>query len=94
MAHHSLNVNNVQPKESTLVHHPTLPSFLYNNKTSRWLPNNLPDHLQNHYALRLQVHFKSTDEYNERWRTAWVIPRVWQLIFSLLCAFCLMWAPT
>jgi hypothetical protein len=34
------------------------------------------------------------DEYNERWRATWVIPTVWQLIFSLLCAFCLMWTPS
>ncbi|KAK3127688.1 hypothetical protein QOZ80_7AG0577000 [Eleusine coracana subsp. coracana] len=42
-----------------------------------------------------ETHFKSTDEYNERWRAAWVIPAVWQLIsFSLLCAVCLIWAPS
>jgi hypothetical protein len=78
-----------------LVHHPALPPFLDNNKTSQRLPNNLPDHLQNCYALRLQVQFKSTDEYNERWRATWVIPTVCQLIlFSLLYAVCLMWAPS
>jgi hypothetical protein len=42
----------------------------------------------------LQVHFKSTDEYNEQWRAAWVIPAVWQLISSLLCTVCLIWAPS
>ncbi|KAG8079746.1 hypothetical protein GUJ93_ZPchr0007g5375 [Zizania palustris] len=42
-----------------------------------------------------EVHFKSTDEHNERWRVAWVIPAVWQLIsFSLLCAICLLWSPS
>jgi hypothetical protein len=66
MPHHSLNVNDVQLKESTLVHHPALPSFLDNDKTSQRFPNNMSDHLQNRYALRLQVHFKSTDEYNEQ----------------------------
>ncbi|TVU37947.1 hypothetical protein EJB05_11292 [Eragrostis curvula] len=35
------------------------------------------------------------NEYNERWRAAWVIPAGWQLIsFSLLCAVCLIWAPS
>ncbi|CAD6253399.1 unnamed protein product [Miscanthus lutarioriparius] len=35
--------------------------------------------------ITFEIHFKSTDEYNERWRAAWVIPAVWQLIsFSLL----------
>jgi hypothetical protein len=66
MLRRSLNVNDVQLKGSTLGHHPTLPSFLDNDKTSLWLPNSLPDHLPNRYALRLQVHFKSTDEHNER----------------------------
>ncbi|KAL6656953.1 hypothetical protein ACP70R_004733 [Stipagrostis hirtigluma subsp. patula] len=45
--------------------------------------------------ITFEIHFKSTDEYNERWRAAWVIPAAWQLIsFSLLCAICLMWAPS
>ncbi|KAF8679302.1 hypothetical protein HU200_046084 [Digitaria exilis] len=45
--------------------------------------------------ITFEIHFKSTDEYNERWRAAWVIPAVWQLIsFSLLCAICLIWAPS
>ncbi|XP_062188481.1 uncharacterized protein LOC133891754 [Phragmites australis] len=45
--------------------------------------------------ITFEIHFKSTDEYNERWRVAWVIPAVWQLIsFSLLCAICLVWAPS
>ncbi|KAF0908140.1 hypothetical protein E2562_022954 [Oryza meyeriana var. granulata] len=45
--------------------------------------------------ITFEVHFKSTDEHNERWRVAWVIPAVWQLIsFTLLCAICLLWAPS
>ncbi|PUZ72895.1 hypothetical protein GQ55_2G432500 [Panicum hallii var. hallii] len=45
--------------------------------------------------ITFEIHFKSTEEYNERWRAAWVIPAVWQLIsFSLLCAICLIWAPS
>ncbi|RLM86797.1 hypothetical protein C2845_PM04G32480 [Panicum miliaceum] len=45
--------------------------------------------------IAFEIHFKSTEEYNERWRAAWVIPAVWQLIsFSLLCATCLIWAPS
>ncbi|XP_040382170.1 transmembrane protein 87A [Oryza brachyantha] len=45
--------------------------------------------------ITFEVHFKSTDEHSERWRVAWVIPAVWQLIsFALLCAICLLWAPS
>ncbi|KAL6855886.1 hypothetical protein ACP4OV_018688 [Aristida adscensionis] len=45
--------------------------------------------------ITFEIHFKSTDEYNERWRAAWVIPAAWQLIsFALLCAVCLLWAPS
>ncbi|CAN6206074.1 unnamed protein product [Urochloa humidicola] len=45
--------------------------------------------------MTFEIHFKSTDEYSERWRSAWVIPAGWQLIsFSLLCAICLIWAPS
>jgi len=45
--------------------------------------------------ITFEIHFKSTEEYSERWRAAWVIPAVWQLIsFSLLCAICLIWAPS
>ncbi|PWZ37229.1 Transmembrane protein 87A [Zea mays] len=45
--------------------------------------------------ITFEVQFKSTDEYNERWRATWVIPTVCQLIlFSLLYAVCLMWAPS
>ncbi|CAO1939472.1 unnamed protein product [Urochloa humidicola] len=45
--------------------------------------------------MTFEIHFKSTEEYSERWRAAWVIPAGWQLIsFSLLCAICLIWAPS
>ncbi|XP_062188613.1 uncharacterized protein LOC133891918 [Phragmites australis] len=45
--------------------------------------------------ITFEIHFKSTDGYSERWRAAWVIPAVWQLIsFSLLCAICHLWAPS
>ncbi|WVZ66683.1 hypothetical protein U9M48_015872 [Paspalum notatum var. saurae] len=45
--------------------------------------------------ITFEIHFKSTEEYDERWRAAWVIPAVWQLIsFALLCAICLIWAPS
>lgn len=41
-----------------------------------------------------EAHFRWT-EGEERWRVAWVIPAVWQLIsFALLCAVCLLWAPS
>uniref|UniRef100_A0A0D9X1G0 GOST seven transmembrane domain-containing protein n=1 Tax=Leersia perrieri TaxID=77586 RepID=A0A0D9X1G0_9ORYZ len=45
--------------------------------------------------ITFEVHFKLTDEHNERWRVAWVIPAVWQLIsFGILCSICLLWAPS
>ncbi|CAN6176190.1 unnamed protein product [Urochloa humidicola] len=45
--------------------------------------------------MTFEIHFKSTEEYSERWRAAWVIPAGWQLIsFTLLCAICLIWAPS
>ncbi|BAF22179.2 Os07g0614600 [Oryza sativa Japonica Group] len=45
--------------------------------------------------IKIQVHFKTTDEHNERWRVAWVIPAVWELIsFFLLCTICILWTPS
>jgi len=42
-----------------------------------------------------ELYFKSTDVYNERWRSAWIIPAFWQaLSFSLLCVICALWAPS
>lgn len=45
--------------------------------------------------ITFEVHFKTTDEHNERWRVAWVIPAVWELIsFFLLCTICILWTPS
>ncbi|KAF5466354.1 hypothetical protein F2P56_016285 [Juglans regia] len=42
-----------------------------------------------------ELYFKSTDIYNEKWQTAWIIPAFWQaLSFSLLCVICALWAPS
>ncbi|RWR95872.1 transmembrane protein 87B-like protein [Cinnamomum micranthum f. kanehirae] len=42
-----------------------------------------------------ELYFKSTDVYNERWQTAWIIPAFWQVLsFSLLCVICALWAPS
>ncbi|XP_073100475.1 uncharacterized protein C26H5.07c isoform X2 [Elaeis guineensis] len=44
---------------------------------------------------KLQLYFKSTDVYNERWQSAWIIPAFWQVLsFSLLCVICSLWAPS
>ncbi|EAZ04700.1 hypothetical protein OsI_26860 [Oryza sativa Indica Group] len=45
--------------------------------------------------ITFEIHFKTTDEHNERWRVAWVIPAVWELIsFFLLCTICILWTPS
>ncbi|XP_052183392.1 uncharacterized protein LOC127795636 [Diospyros lotus] len=42
-----------------------------------------------------ELYFKSTDEYNEQWQNAWIIPAFWQVLsFSLLCVICALWAPS
>ncbi|KAE7999030.1 hypothetical protein FH972_003515 [Carpinus fangiana] len=42
-----------------------------------------------------ELHFNSTDVYNEKWQTAWIIPAFWQVLsFSLLCVICALWAPS
>ncbi|GAV80703.1 Lung_7-TM_R domain-containing protein [Cephalotus follicularis] len=42
-----------------------------------------------------ELYFKSTDVYNERWQSAWIIPAFWQVLsFSLLCVICVLWAPS
>ncbi|KAF7843613.1 transmembrane protein 87A [Senna tora] len=42
-----------------------------------------------------EIHFKSTDVYNEGWQNAWIIPAFWQVLsFSLLCVICALWAPS
>ncbi|KAL5698331.1 hypothetical protein ACHQM5_029384 [Ranunculus cassubicifolius] len=42
-----------------------------------------------------ELYFKANDVYNERWKTAWIIPAFWQLLsFSLLCVICALWAPS
>ncbi|XP_062156743.1 uncharacterized protein LOC133864425 [Alnus glutinosa] len=42
-----------------------------------------------------ELYFNSTDIYNEKWQTAWIIPAFWQVLsFSLLCVICALWAPS
>ncbi|KAJ3677122.1 hypothetical protein LUZ60_002846 [Juncus effusus] len=42
-----------------------------------------------------ELYFKTTDVFNERWQTAWIIPAFWQVLsFSLLCVICALWAPS
>ncbi|KAJ0981103.1 hypothetical protein J5N97_009358 [Dioscorea zingiberensis] len=42
-----------------------------------------------------ELYFKSTDVYNERWQSAWIIPAFWHVLsFSLLCVICALWAPS
>jgi hypothetical protein len=42
-----------------------------------------------------ELYFKSTDVFNERWQSAWIIPAFWQVLsFSLLCVICALWAPS
>nr|CAB3457157.1 unnamed protein product [Digitaria exilis] len=44
---------------------------------------------------KLQIYFKSTDVFNERWQYAWIIPAFWHVLtFSLLCVICYLWAPS
>ncbi|XP_077236414.1 uncharacterized protein LOC143877952 [Tasmannia lanceolata] len=42
-----------------------------------------------------ELYFKSSDVYNQRWLSAWIIPAFWQVLsFSLLCVICALWAPS
>ncbi|XP_031490547.1 uncharacterized protein LOC116257724 [Nymphaea colorata] len=42
-----------------------------------------------------ELYFKSTDNYNQRWQNAWIVPAVWQVLsFLLLCVICMLWAPS
>eukprot|EP00262_Sarcandra_glabra_P004938 TRINITY_DN16175_c0_g2_i1.p1 TRINITY_DN16175_c0_g2~~TRINITY_DN16175_c0_g2_i1.p1 ORF type:complete len:129 (-),score=22.38 TRINITY_DN16175_c0_g2_i1:226-612(-) len=42
-----------------------------------------------------ELYFKSTDVYNQRWQSAWIVPAFWQVLsFSLLCVICALWAPS
>ncbi|XP_031249551.1 transmembrane protein 87B isoform X2 [Pistacia vera] len=44
---------------------------------------------------QLQVYFKATDPFNERWQSAWIITAFWDVIaFVLLCVICYLWAPS
>lgn len=43
----------------------------------------------------LQVYFKATDPFNERWQSAWIITAFWDVLaFALLCVICYLWAPS
>lgn len=43
----------------------------------------------------LQVYFKATDPFNERWQSAWMITAFWDILaFALLCVICYLWAPS
>ena len=43
----------------------------------------------------LQVYFKATDPYNERWQSAWIITAFWDILaFAVLCIICYLWAPS
>ncbi|GMI70570.1 hypothetical protein like AT2G01070 [Hibiscus trionum] len=45
--------------------------------------------------LVLQVYFKATDPFNERWQSAWIITAFWDILsFALLCVICYLWAPS
>ncbi|KAJ6805065.1 transmembrane protein 87A [Iris pallida] len=45
--------------------------------------------------IAYELYFKSSDIYNERWQSAWMIPAFWQVLsFSLLCVICVLWAPS
>ncbi|WMV50410.1 hypothetical protein MTR67_043795 [Solanum verrucosum] len=43
----------------------------------------------------LQVYFKTTDPFNERWQGGWIITAFWDILaFGLLCVICNLWAPS
>lgn len=43
----------------------------------------------------LQVYFKATDPFNERWQGAWMINAFWDILaYVLLCVICYLWAPS
>ena len=46
-------------------------------------------------SLLIQVYFKATDPFNERWQSAWIITAFWDILaFALLCVICYLWAPS
>lgn len=43
----------------------------------------------------MQIYFKATDPFSERWQSAWVITAFWDILaFGLLCVICYLWAPS
>jgi hypothetical protein len=45
--------------------------------------------------LSLQLYFKATDPFSERWQSAWIITAFWDILaFALLCVICYLWAPS
>ncbi|KAK4377119.1 hypothetical protein RND71_003415 [Anisodus tanguticus] len=43
----------------------------------------------------LEVYFKATDPFNERWQGSWIITAFWDILaFGLLCVICYLWAPS
>jgi hypothetical protein len=45
--------------------------------------------------LSLQLYFKATDPFSERWQSAWIITAFWDILaFALLCIICYLWAPS
>lgn len=47
------------------------------------------------FSLGLQVYFKATDPFNEKWQSAWIITAFWDILaFALLCVICYLWAPS
>lgn len=51
--------------------------------------------VKNLVIVFVQLYFKSTDVYNGRWQSAWIIPAFWHVLsFSLLCVICALWAPS
>ena len=46
-------------------------------------------------CLVLQIYFKATDPFNERWQSAWIITAFWVILsFAILCVICYLWAPS
>ena len=56
---------------------------------------NLIQLILNKMSVLMQVYFKATDPFNERWQSAWIITAFWDVLaFGLLCVICYLWAPS
>ncbi|KAJ0535465.1 putative transmembrane protein GPR107/GPR108 [Helianthus annuus] len=45
--------------------------------------------------IKVEVYFKATDPFNERWQSGWIITSFWDILaFALRCVIYCLWTPS